>query len=120
MTAVPTSYTPWTLEQWRHAGNQPEFKDPRVLWTPLEPFFLSLGYELWLSYMIYNVKPPNKAPRTPDGFAYMTPYNEILPDNPSFSMTVSLAAFFTNAILVTARSRLPSSVPLALPTIVTY
>lgn len=87
-----TSHLPQTLQEWRHQKNQPEGALPRHMWTSLEPFFLSQGYTLWnlkqSSYAL-SLIPPNDAPRTPDGFAYRVPYNEIKPNPTSFATMVS-------------------------------
>jgi hypothetical protein len=85
---------PKTLDEWRNQKLHPE-AFPRSVWTPLESFFLSHGYILWLPNLVYGTRPPNKAPRTPDGFAYRTVYCEIEPKCiPCFEMTVSQASIF--------------------------
>jgi len=43
-----SALSPKTLLEWRVQQNQPEGAYPREMWTPLEPFFLSHGYTLWI------------------------------------------------------------------------
>ena len=83
---------PKTLQEWRsqelklHLGGS----YPRNVWTPLESFFLSQGYILWQSPSSLYQRPPNDAPRAPDGFAYKTVYCEIEPKSSRhFDMIVS-------------------------------
>ena len=83
---------PKTLQEWRsqelklHLGGS----YPRNVWTPLESFFLSQGYILWQSPSSLYQRPPNDAPRAPDGFAYKTVYCEIEPKlSRHFDMIVS-------------------------------
>ncbi|THH19667.1 hypothetical protein EW146_g1547 [Bondarzewia mesenterica] len=84
---VPSIRSPQTLQEWRYHKDQPKGAFPRDMWTSLEPFFLSQGYILWKpqSYALC-LSPPNGAPRSPDGFAYSTQYNDLKPKTLSFDM----------------------------------
>jgi hypothetical protein len=93
-SSIATVHPPQTLLEWRKQQNQPEDMTPRQMWTPLEPFFLSQGYTLWVQLGTVDgdamtLRTPNDEPRAVDPFAYSTPYNE---GPPSFDRTL----FFTN------------------------
>jgi hypothetical protein len=89
---MDTLPAPKTLQEWRDLEPRPEGYRrgvcPRNVWTPLESFFLSQGYTLWQPPLSLHLKPPNDAPRTPDGFAYRTIYC-IEPYEHHFNMIVS-------------------------------
>src|SRR3984957_6711608 len=84
------THPPRTLKEWREQKGS----FPRNFWNPLESFFLSRGYTLWGPRSTWWLIPPNDAPRTPDGFAYRTVYNEIKPDKYFFNMIVSPVALY--------------------------
>ena len=89
---------PKTLQEWRSQKLHPEGAYPRSVWTPLESFFLSHGYILWRpppSGSLYQ-RPPNDAPRAPDGFAYRTVYCEVKPNVARFDMIVSQVSIFAS------------------------
>ncbi|THH18821.1 hypothetical protein EW146_g2244 [Bondarzewia mesenterica] len=88
---IPSIHPPQTLQEWRHQKNQPKGAFPRDMWTSLESFFLSQDYILWLpqSYALC-LSPPNDAPRSPDGFAYSTLYNDLKPKTSRFDMLNSI------------------------------
>jgi hypothetical protein len=101
---VTISMTPQTLQEWRSGWGSPAshvIESPRRLWTPLEGFFLSHGYTLWIE-QIWNdldLRPSNlKTPRTPDGFAYRTMYNDN--EAPSFGHVVSMPIVWYYSILI--------------------
>ena len=64
---------PKTLQEWRSQELELHLAGayPRSVWTPLESFFLSHGYTLWLPPTSLYQRPPNDAPRAPDGFTYI-------------------------------------------------
>jgi hypothetical protein len=91
-TAMDILPAPKTLQEWRSQKLRPKY--PRSVWTTLESFFLSHGYTLWQPPSSLYQKPPNDAPRTPDGFVYRTIYCEIKPNTQRFDMIVSQALIF--------------------------
>src|SRR5882762_6080782 len=63
---------------------------PRQMWMPLEPFFLSHGYTLWIQHgpvggRAMTLKSPDNTPSAPDPFIYSTPYQK---GPPPFNMTL--------------------------------
>ena len=85
--ASPLSRTnyPQTLLEWRKQKYQPEGTYPRQMWTPLEPFFLSHGYTLWIQLGpkdgdAMTLRSPDNTPRAPDPFVYSTPYQKGPPE----------------------------------------
>jgi hypothetical protein len=91
MASPPGSaHTPQTLLEWRMQQNQPEGTFPRQMWTPLEPFFLSHGYTLWIQLGpvdgdAMTLRSPDNTPRAPDPFVYSTPYQK---GPPAYDMTL--------------------------------
>jgi hypothetical protein len=83
-----------TLDEWRKSALARE--DPRAMWVQFEASLLQKGYELWVTSSPLTVKPPlrgqkSPAPRTPDGFAYRTRYNDSSDSSDyRFGMGVSL------------------------------
>jgi hypothetical protein len=89
-SSADSAHPPKTLLEWRMQQNQPEGAYPRDMWTPLEPFFLSHGYTLWIKFgpkdgdsMI--LRAPDETPRAPDPFVYEAPYNRV---PPTYDMTL--------------------------------
>lgn len=78
-----------TLQEWRNISvTDGKF---RAVWTPLEPFFVSKGYTLFISTDLFlKVTAPNSEERTNDGYAYKTPYNNIGIHASEFDMGVSI------------------------------
>ena len=79
-----SALSPKTLLEWRLQQNQPEGAYPREMWTPLEPFFLSRGYTLWIQLGpkdgdAMTLRAPDDTPRASDPFVYLTPYNTVPP-----------------------------------------
>ena len=68
---------PDTLIKWRSSGHDVKGKIPRDIWTPLEPYFQTLGYTLWTPCWSINLIPPNLNERAPDGFGYRTFMNDV-------------------------------------------
>jgi len=78
---LANAHSPQTLLEWRMQKNQPEGTFPRQMWTPLEPFFLSHGYTLWIQLGpvegdAMTLRSPDTTPRAPDPFVYSTPYQK--------------------------------------------
>ena len=114
MNTLPS---PKTLQGWRSQERELDLAGayPRSVWTPLESFFHSHGYILWQSSSSLYQRPPNDAPRAPDGFAYKTVYCEIEPKSSRrFDMIVSQASKFASpfndilsrALFIVQRARL--------------
>jgi len=77
-----SALSPKTLLEWRVQQNQPEGAYPREMWTPLEPFFLSHGYTLWIQLGpkggdAMSLRAPDDTPRAPDPFVYSTQYTTV-------------------------------------------
>jgi hypothetical protein len=92
---------PQTLQEWRNQKNQPKGVFPRLMWTPLEAFFIDQGYKLWQpnQSMALHLKPPNDEPRRQDQYTHRTLYNEIEPIRaPHFDMPVGLINFALSAL----------------------
>ena len=60
------------------------------MWTPLEPFFLSHGYTLWIQLGpvdgdAMTLRSPDDTPCAPDHFVYSTPYQK---NPPTYNYTL--------------------------------
>jgi hypothetical protein len=96
--------SPQTLLEWRMQQNQPDAY-PREMWTPLEPFFLSHGYNLWIQLGpkdgdAMTLRAPDDTPRASDPFVYLTPYNTVPPPYTKtlFMLKVSHRQLFLNRL----------------------
>ena len=104
---------PKTLEEWRHL--KPPLEEgapfincdvcPRNVWIPLESFFLSHGYTLWQPRNSLYQKPPNDAPRTPDGFTYRTIYC-VEPYEQHFDVIVSQNSCSSGLTLIDSKNNI--------------
>ena len=94
MTSTPVPSTrnavPTTLRNWKSSGWESESTVPRDVWTPLEQFFLEQGLTLWKkSETCFHLLliPHNGLLRSPDGFVYTTPLNDVR-DRDNFYLVV--------------------------------
>jgi len=95
--------TPQTLLEWRMRPADTTY--PREMWTPLEPFFLSHGYNLWIQLGpkdgdAMTLRAPDDTPRASDPFVYSTPYNTVPPPYTKtfFRLNVSHHRLFLNCL----------------------
>lgn len=106
-SSTDTSVPPQTLQAWRECVAPDGFF--RSAWDPLEPFFISKGYHLFVAAVLPGqVLIPNPEPRAEDGYTYNTPHNpEGAPKGCSIIVSNNLISSYIYLLAILANHSLP-------------